>query len=130
MTRRQAKRKFSAEFKSEIVNKILRGEATVSQLAEQHDLTVTMICRWKRQMREEQLDTAVDQAPRVERAGVDPKYVRQLEEKLRQANEKLGELYIVVEGLKKVREDLARTKSASSLIVTGTRLDRLKRRVG
>lgn len=130
MTTRRTKRTFSAEFKKEIINKIQTGEATVTQLAEQHDLTVTMICRWKRQMREELLDSAVDQAPRVERAGVDPRYVRQLEEKLRLANEKLGELYIVVDGLKKVREDLARTKSASSLIVTGASLDPLKRRVG
>jgi transposase-like protein len=112
------------------VKKILSGEATVTELAEQHDLTVTMICRWKRQMREDELDMAVEKAPRVERAGVDPRYVRQLEEKLKTANEKLGELYIVVEGLKKVREDLARTKNASSLVVTGTILDPLKRRVG
>lgn len=57
ITRRQ-KRTFSAEFKNEIVSKVLSGEATVSQLAEQHDLTVTMICRWKRQLRED------DHAPR------------------------------------------------------------------
>jgi transposase-like protein len=130
MTTRRQKRSFSAEFKKEIVKKILSGEATVTELAEQHDLTVTMICRWKRQMREDELDMAVEKAPRVERAGVDPRYVRHLEEKLKTANEKLGELYIVVEGLKKVREDLARTKNASSLVVTGTTLDPLRRRVG
>lgn len=130
MTTRRQKRHFSAEFKNEIVSKVLSGESTVSELAQKHDLTVTMICRWKRQMREEALDTAVNQAPRVQRAGVDPKYVRQLEEKLRTANEKLGELYVVVEGLKKVREDLGRMKSASSLIVTGTSSDPSKRRAG
>lgn len=128
MKQRREKRKFSAEFKKGLIEKIQSGEATVSQLAKQHELTVTMICRWKRQLREQQLDVAVDNAPRVQHAGVNPKYVRHLEEKLREANEKLGELYIVVDGLKKVREDLGRTKSASSFIVSDASWAQLKRR--
>lgn len=127
MKTRREKRYFSPEFKKEIVEKVNAGVATVSQLAEEHDLTVGMICRWKRQMREGEIDAAVEQAPRVEHAGINPKYVRHLEEKLREANEKLGELYIVVEGLKKI-EELGSTKNASSYIVTGTNWGPLKRR--
>ena len=128
MNQKKKYRTFSSEFKNEIVRKVLSGEATVTQLAKDHDLTVTMICRWKRQMRENQLDGAVDQAPRVEQSGVDPKYVRHLEEKLREANEKLGELYVVVDGLKKIRGELGHTKSASSYIVSGQSWAPLKRR--
>jgi transposase-like protein len=127
MKTRREKRYFSPEFKKEIVEKVKAGVSTVSQLAVEHDLTVGMICRWKRQMREGEIDAAVDQAPRVENSGVNPKYVRHLEEKLRDANEKLGELYIVVEGLKKI-EGLGYTKSASSFIVSGPNWAPLKRR--
>lgn len=126
MKTRREKRYFSPEFKKEIVEKVKLGLATASELAQEHDLTVGMICRWKRQMREGEIDAAVEQAPRVEHAGINPKYVRYLEEKLREANEKLGELYIVVEGLKKIEE--GSTKNASSYIVTGTNWGPLKRR--
>jgi hypothetical protein len=59
---------------------------------------------------------------------VDPRYVRRLEEKLREANEKLGELYIVIEGIKKTQENKF-TRNASSLTVSGQNWDRLKGRV-
>ena len=119
------RRVFSDEFKREIVAKAAAGEK-VSELARLHSLTVNTIYSWRRQLRDKELDQAVDQAPRVKQSGVNPKYVRSLEEKLREANEKLGELYIVVEALKKM--DPGSTKSASSYIVTGQPWAQLKRR--
>ena len=119
------RRVFSVEFKREIVAKAASGEK-VSALAKLHNLTVNTIYSWRRQLRDKELDQAVDQAPRVKQSGVNPKYVRSLEEKLREANEKLGELYIVVEALKKM--DQGSTKSASSYIVTGRPWAQLKRR--
>src|SRR5580658_2890140 len=98
MTERKERRSFSAEFKKGILEKSDQGLASISQLAIEHDLTVGMICRWRREAREGEISEAVEKAPRVEHSGVDPKYVRSLEEKLKIANEKLGELYIVVEG--------------------------------
>ena len=130
MNEKRKNRYFSPEFKKELVDKINRGEVTVNDAAAEHQIRPTMISRWKRELRDGELDTAVAKAPRVEQQGVDPRYVRHLEQKLRDANEKLGELYIVVEGLKKVRSDLGYTKNASSLIVTGSHLAPLKRRVG
>lgn len=119
------KRVYSNEFKKEILTKAAQGEK-ISELARLHDLTVNTIYSWRRQMRDQELDAAVDQAPRVKQSGVNPKYVRSLEEKLREANEKLGELYIVVEALKKM--DPGSTKSASSYIVSGRPWAQLKRR--
>ncbi len=120
------KRVYSVEFKQEILAKARQGEK-ISELARVHDLTVNTIYSWRRQMRDQELDAAVEQAPRVKHSGVSPKYVRHLEEQLREANEKLGELYVVVEGLKKM--DQGSTKSASSYIVSGRRWAPLKRRV-
>lgn len=127
MKLRKQKRYFSPEFKEEVLNKIERGEVTVSEAAAAHDLSVTMICRWKRQARNAELDSTVDQAPRVEQSGVDPKYVRHLESKLREANEKLGELYIVVEGFKKIQSEKS-MKNANSFVVTANSLAQSKRR--
>jgi transposase-like protein len=122
---RKDRRVFSDEFKREIVAKAASGEK-VSELARLHSLTVNTIYSWRRQLRDKELDQAVDQAPRVKQSGVNPKYVRSLEEKLREANEKLGELYIVVEALKKMGP--GSTKSASSYIVTGQPWAQLRRR--
>lgn len=126
MTGRRERRTFSTEFKKEILNLVDRGESTVSEMAEKHDLTVTMICRWRRQLREEVIEESVEKAPRVERLGVDPRYVRSLEDQLRTANEKLGELYIVVDGLKKIQNQTS-TKNASSFVVTGKSWDQRRK---
>lgn len=128
MKQRRARRQFSEKFKIEIIEKIKSGQITVAQAAADHDLTATQIYQWKRQLRDKQLDVAVDSAPRVQHSGVNPKYVRHLEEKLREANEKLGELYLAVDCLKKVHGDPGRTKNANSFIVTDTSWARLKRR--
>jgi transposase-like protein len=119
---------FTAEEKKEVLEKLTKGISAKAELAQSLGTTVGTICRWIREAREGQLDQAVEKAPRVDRLGVDPKYVRQLEEKLREANEKLGELYIVVEGIKKVRDDMS-MRNASSFVVTGQNLGRFKRRV-
>jgi len=98
MAGRRDRRTFSTEFKKEILNLADRGEVTIADLAKKHDLTITMICSWRRQLRDMVLDEAIQRAPRIEKLGVDPRYVRQLEDQLRTANEKLGELYVVVDG--------------------------------
>ncbi len=126
----KSKRQFSVEFKKQILEEAAKGDATISELAARHDLTVTMICRWRRQLRDRELDRSVAEAPRaiVAQEGVDPRYVRELEAKLRAANEKLGELYIVVEDLKKVGLVPGHTKNASSFGGTQSAWARYKRR--
>ena len=126
MTGRRDRRTFSTEFKKEILNLADRGEVTIADLAKKHDLTITMICRWRRQLRDEVIEESVQNAPRIEKLGVDPRYVRQLEDQLRTANEKLGELYIVVDGLKKIQNQTP-TKNASSFIVTGRSWDQRRK---
>ena len=123
---KKERRVFTKEFKKEVVARAAQGER-VAELAKQHNLTVTTIYGWRRQLRDEELDVAVDKAPRVKQAGVNPKYVRDLEEKLRESNEKLGQLYLVVEALKKMDPGL--TKNANSYIVTGGPWARSRRRV-
>ncbi len=126
MARRRDRRTFSTEFKKEILNLADHGEVAIADLAKKHDITITMICRWRRQFRDEVIEESVQNAPRIEKLGVDPKYVRQLEDQLRTANEKLGELYIVVDGLKKI-QNLTPTKNASSFIVTGKSWDQRRK---
>ena len=128
MTQKREKRYFSPEFKREILGKISRGEATPAELVQLHNLTVSMICSWRRQLREGDIDKALEKAPRVEKTGVDPRYVRHLEEKLREAHEKLGEMHLVVAALKKIQEGPRSTKGASSYIVSGMSSARSRRR--
>ncbi len=116
MREKKDRRVFSTEFKKEILARAAKGEK-ISDLAQEHKITVQSIYSWKRQLRDQELDAAVDKAPRVKQSGVNPKYVRQLEERLRESNEKLGQLFLIVEDLKKT--PLGSMKNASSYIVTG-----------
>jgi transposase-like protein len=43
-------RKFSPEFKAKIALAALRGEATAAELCRKHQLSDTVICRWKLQL--------------------------------------------------------------------------------
>lgn len=126
MKTKKQNRFFSAEFKKEIVNKLLRGEATMAQISAEHQIRANMLSRWKREFRDGEISAAVEAAPRVQQMGVDPKYVRGIEQKLREANEKLGELYVIVEGLKKIPLGSGLTKNASSYVVTGLSLAQSK----
>ena len=87
---RRTKRHFSSEFKNQILSEAERG-TPLTELARIHDLTVTMICRWKRQLRDGEIDQTIERAPKAS-AGVDTRYVRELEMKLREANEKCAYL--------------------------------------
>jgi len=125
---RRTRRQFSPEFKKQILSEAQAGR-TLTDLARQYDLAVNLICRWKRELRDGEIDQALEKAPKAQgrNPGVDPRYVRELEAKLREANEKLGEMYVVVEGLKKIQTDFQRTRDARSFVVTGNTLGRLKR---
>lgn len=118
-------KQFPFELKKEVLGKVAQG-AKVADVAEEYGITVQAVYGWKRKMRDQELDSVVEKAPRVKHSGINPKYVRSLEEKLRESNEKLGELYLIVDALKKM--DQGSLKSASSYIVTGKPWDRLKRR--
>lgn len=125
---RKQKRHFSTEFKMQILAEAAAGRP-LTELAREHDLAVTMICRWRRQLRDQELDRAVEIAPRAPAGqnGADLRYVRELEAKLREANEKLGEMYVAVEGLKKVRADFERMRKSSSFVATRNSMARSKR---
>jgi transposase-like protein len=125
---KRTKRQFSADFKKQILDEAAGGRS-LTDLAHEHDLTVTMICRWKRQTRDGEIDSAVEAAPRAQvgTPGADLRYVRELEMKLRESNEKLGEMYVVVEGLKKIQADSQRMRSARSFVATANTMGRLKR---
>jgi len=45
----RTRRKFTAEFKSEVVLQVLSGERTVAQVCREHELTAQMVNDWKAQ---------------------------------------------------------------------------------
>jgi transposase len=46
----RARRKFTAEFKSQVVLQVLSGERTVAQVCREHELTAQMVSDWKGQL--------------------------------------------------------------------------------
>ena len=45
----RTRRKFTAEFKSQVVLQVLSGERTVAEVCREHDLTVQIVSDWKAQ---------------------------------------------------------------------------------
>ena len=45
----RTRRKFSPEFKSEIVLQLLAGERSLAQVCREHNLTAPMVSQWKQQ---------------------------------------------------------------------------------
>jgi transposase-like protein len=46
---RKKRRQFSAEFKFEVVVELLRAEKSASQLCREHDLTESLLSKWKQE---------------------------------------------------------------------------------
>jgi transposase-like protein len=44
---RRKRRQFSAEFKFEVVVELVRGEKSAAQLCREHDLTESLLSKWK-----------------------------------------------------------------------------------
>lgn len=87
----KVRRTFTIEFKQAVVAQLLSGQATFSQLCREHQLAVSVLRRWKMQ---EETGTL---------SGASLQKEHHLERENRFLKEKLAELYLQVELLKKVQ---------------------------
>ena len=110
------RRKFTKEFKMEMVEALLSGKSPLV-LGKENDINPNMISRWKRQYlsgafhRNSQTDTES----------------RKLKVKVCELEQMVGKLTMENYILKKEKEFIASAKKESSLIVTGTNLDQFRR---
>ena len=107
------RRKFETGFKQEIVEEVESGRLSVSAASRKHQISASVIDRWRQQARQGGLETA---------PSVREKF---LERENRELKERLAELYLEVDHLKKLGDWLRRHKSVSTSVITAESLARL-----
>ena len=107
------RRKFETGFKQQIVGEVESGLFSVSAASRKFQISVSVIDRWRQQARQGSLESA---------PSVREKF---LERENRELKEKLAELYLEVEHLKKLGDWLRRHKSGTTSVITAENLARL-----
>lgn len=106
------RRKFETGFKQQIVGEVESGLLSVSTASRKYQISGSVIDRWRCQARQGGLESA---------PSVREKF---LERENRELKEKLAELYLEVEHLKKLGDWLRRHKSVSTSVITAENLAR------
>jgi len=107
------RRKFETGFKQQIVQEVESGLLSVSAASRKHQSSGTVIDRWRRQARQGGLEAT---------ASVREKF---LERENRELKERLAELYLEVDHLKKLGDWLRRHKNGTTSVITAESLARL-----
>jgi len=110
------KRKYSQEFKEEIVQKALSGERILA-LGKEHNISPGLINRWKRRYLDGELNNNTDQE------------VKKLETQVGKLEQMIGKLTMENYILKKEKEYILQMKKEGSSIITGPYLNLSKKAV-
>jgi transposase-like protein len=108
---KRARRQFDLKFKQALVQRYLSGEASSSQLCREFGLSNSVIHRWIEQAKAGVL-RSTPQAPTLRE--------RDLERENLQLKEKLADLYMQVEALKKVESWKVRQPSDDLSVITSS----------
>ena len=107
------RRKFEAGFKRQIIQEVESGLLSVSAASRKYQISGSVIDRWRRQARQGGLEVAPSVREKL------------LERENRELKERLAELYLEVDHLKKLGDWLRRHKSGSTSVITAESLPRL-----
>ena len=107
------RRKFETGFKQQIVQEVESGLLSVSAASRKYQISGTVIDRWRRQARQGGLEAT---------ASVREEF---LERENRELKERLAELYLEVDHLKKLGDWLRRHKNGTTSVITAESLARL-----
>ena len=111
----KTRRKFEVEFKKRVVEQIESGEITLSAAARQHQVSPSVIQRWRTQYEANQL---VDRPSSRERA---------LEAENERLKAKVGDLVMQIDHLKKLQSWMERNRNANSAVITAKNWDRYRK---
>lgn len=109
------RRKFEVEFKRRLVEQIEAGQITVNAAARQHQISPSVIQRWRAQYEANQL---VDRPSSRERA---------LEAENERLKAKVGDLVMQIDHFKKLQSWLERNRNVDTAVITGKNWDRYRK---
>ena len=107
------RRKFETGFKQQIIQEVESGQWSVSAASRKYQISGSVIDRWRRQARVGGLELS----PSVRE--------KALERENRELKEKLAELYLENDHLKKLGDWLRRHKNGTTSVITAQSLARL-----
>lgn len=107
------RRKFETGFKQQIVQEVESGLLSVGAASRKYQISGSVIDRWRREARQGGLDSAPSARQRL------------LERENRELKERLAELYLEVDHLKKLGDWLRRHKNGTTSVITAESLARL-----
>ena len=107
------RRKFETGFKQQIIQEVESGLLSASAASRKYQISGSLIDRWRRQARQGGLDATPSARE------------RSLERENRELKERLAELYLEVDHLKKLGDWLRRHKSGTTSVITAESLARL-----
>ena len=99
------KRKFSLEFKKNLVEEIKTGVISMAQAIRQHELCYTVLYRWKEQYERGQLNN-------------EPSEIGAMKNKIAELERKVGQQAMEIDLLKKAREHYVRSLSEKPSALT------------
>ena len=109
------RRKFEAEFKRQLIAQIEAGHLTIGQAARDHQLSRSLVERWRTQYRNNAL---IDRpSPRE----------RQLEAENEKLKAKVGDLVMQMDHLKKLQAWVQQRRNADTSVITAKNLDRFRK---
>lgn len=109
------RRKFDAEFKRQLIMEIEAGHLSIAQAARDHQLSRSLVERWRDQYRKNALADRPSQRE------------RQLEAENEMLKAKIGDLVMQMEHLKKLQAWVQRQRSADTSIITAKNLDQFRK---
>jgi transposase-like protein len=109
------RRKFETEFKRQLIAQIDAGQISIGQAARDHQISRSVIERWRAQYRNNAL---VDRPSNRE---------RQLEAENEKLRAKVGELVMQMDYLKKLQAWVQRQKNADTSIITAKNWDQFRK---
>ena len=109
------RRKFESGFKQQIVQEVDSGVLSVSAASRKYQISASVIDRWRRQARQGGLDTTPSARE------------RSLERENRELKERLAELYLENDHLKKLGDWLRRHKNGTTSVITAESLAQLSK---
>ena len=109
------RRKFETEFKRQLIGQIEAGQTTIGEAARDHQISRSVIERWRVQYRNNAL---VDRPSSRE---------RQLEAENEKLKAKIGDLVMQMEHIKKLQAWVQRQRSVDTSVITAKNLDRFRK---
>ncbi|TVQ80944.1 MAG: hypothetical protein EA369_01235 [Bradymonadales bacterium] len=125
----KSRKKFELEYKRRIVQEYLSGTKSAKEIADAEGLDPGQIYNWKTQLENQRRVDRIEEIQTTEGVSFEQaRKIRELEEELMAAKEKIADQALAIDLLKKIQPNSAYEKKSSGYIAMKRELDRSKGR--